>query len=252
MVANIFLADQLNFFIVFIFGQRPLFSYFAGPCNGPFRNTYLPYNSAHPHHCMKGLPYGQFLRIRRICGKTEDYEHHAALKAAQLNQHRYPKSLFIEAMHEAFSQNRADLLTNLSRKTPTPIEENIFLSTAYHKGSPDLQAESTWDLLGGSSTTCFIQDKTLNVGYRRPKSLKDLLVRAKLPKSQEPTDKASPRTTNCCTNPSCRYCKSLNTTGTIKSHTTSRSYSTREKADCTSNNLVYCISCKKCGKQYVG
>ena len=48
------------------------------------RNTYLPYDSAHPLNCMRGLPYGQFLRIRRICTKTSDFELHAAKKAAQL------------------------------------------------------------------------------------------------------------------------------------------------------------------------
>ena len=40
------------------------------------RNTYLPYDSAHPIHCMRGLPYDQFLRIRRICSKEEDFIHH--------------------------------------------------------------------------------------------------------------------------------------------------------------------------------
>ena len=28
---------------------------------------YLHYKSAHPRHCIRGIPYGQFLRIRRIC-----------------------------------------------------------------------------------------------------------------------------------------------------------------------------------------
>ena len=32
-------------------------------------NNYLPFHSAHPYHCKKGLPYGQYLRIRRICSK---------------------------------------------------------------------------------------------------------------------------------------------------------------------------------------
>ena len=40
--------------------------------------------------------------------------------------------------------------------------------------------------------------------------------------------------------------------GKIKSNTTGRMYTTRKNVDCTSNNLVYCISCKTCGKQYVG
>ena len=59
-----------------------------------FGNTYLPYTSAHPRPCMKGLPYGQFLRIRRICSDSEDFETHATKKAAKLLQHGYPKELF--------------------------------------------------------------------------------------------------------------------------------------------------------------
>ena len=35
------------------------------------RNNYLPFDSVHPYHCKKGLPYDQFLRIRRICSKEE-------------------------------------------------------------------------------------------------------------------------------------------------------------------------------------
>ena len=67
------------------------------------RNTYLPYNSAHPQHCMRGLPYGQFLRISRICSNNEDFEKHSAVKAAQLLQHRYPKELLVEGMLKAYS-----------------------------------------------------------------------------------------------------------------------------------------------------
>ena len=46
--------------------------------------------SAHPYHCKKGLPYGQFLRIRRICSKEEDYRHHCVEKAALLRQKDLP------------------------------------------------------------------------------------------------------------------------------------------------------------------
>ena len=35
--------------------------------------SYLHYRSAHPRHCIKGIPYGQFLRIRRICSDDADF-----------------------------------------------------------------------------------------------------------------------------------------------------------------------------------
>ena len=40
-------------------------------------HNYLQYTSAHPAHCKKGGPYGEFLRIRRNCHKPEDFEKHA-------------------------------------------------------------------------------------------------------------------------------------------------------------------------------
>jgi hypothetical protein len=35
-------------------------------------HMYLHYTSSHPKHCKTGLPYSQFLRIRRICTKMGD------------------------------------------------------------------------------------------------------------------------------------------------------------------------------------
>ena len=219
------------------------------------RNTYLPYNSAHPKHCVKGLPYGQFLRIRRICSENEDYIQHATKKAAQLIQRGYPKERLVESSIKAYNQDRDSLLKPKTNKDTTEKKEEIFLTTTYNRTFPGLrnQVESTWELLGRSSTTRHIGEKTLRVGYRRPKNLRDYLVKAKLPTTEEgkkQTEPSSPRAK--CDNTKCRYCSRLNKTGRVTSHTTGRSYTCMKNVDCTSNNLVYCINCKKCGKQYIG
>ena len=36
-------------------------------------NTILPFNSCHPRHCKRGIPYGQTLRLRRICSRDSDF-----------------------------------------------------------------------------------------------------------------------------------------------------------------------------------
>jgi hypothetical protein len=57
---------------------------------------------------------------------------------------------------------------------------------------------------------------------------------------------------NFCNRIPCRYCPRLNKTGEIKSTVTGKTYSTMKNISCRSSNLIYCITCKRCGKQYVG
>ena len=58
-------------------------------CKPTDMNNYLPYDLAHPPHCKKGLPYSQFLRLRRICSRDEDFLTNSAKKAAFLLQKKY-------------------------------------------------------------------------------------------------------------------------------------------------------------------
>ena len=221
------------------------------------RNNYLPFDSAHPYHCKKGLPYGQFLRIRRICSLESDFQKHCVRKAALLRQKGYPLSLLTDAYKRAKSKDQKELLrpNNKENKSGDKCEMSIFLTTTY---SPDFgglkhQVESTWDLLDRASTTRSLHNKGLTVGYRRPKNLRDILVQARLPSEValgHGEDKH--REDKTCKSKNCRYCPLLNKSGKIVANSTGRKYRTRHNVTCNSNNLTYCISCKRCGKQYVG
>ena len=57
---------------------------------------------------------------------------------------------------------------------------------------------------------------------------------------------------NKCKNRKCQFCPLLNRTGRIVSTHTGREYQCKKDVTCQSNNLIYCISCTKCSKQYVG
>ena len=56
----------------------------------------------------------------------------------------------------------------------------------------------------------------------------------------------------CWNEAKCRYCPKINKQGTIKSHSTQRTYVSKTNVNCQSSNLIYCIACKVCGVQYVG
>ena len=78
-------------------------------------------------------------------------------------------------------------------------------------------------------------------------------MRAKLPqpKSTDASEGKAPKRLPC-DNKSSRYCIRINRTGKIQSNATHKMHNAMHNVNCHSNNLVYCISYTKCGKQYVG
>ena len=50
----------------------------------------------------------------------------------------------------------------------------------------------------------------------------------------------------------CAHCRRLDHSGRIISHSTNRKYKCIKKGTCRSSNLIYCIECNLCQKQYVG
>ena len=88
------------------------------------------------------------------------------------------------------------------------------------------------------------------MAFRCPKSLQDYLVRAKLrPLDQTPRGN---RGTHKCTNNRCDVCNYLVVGDIFSSHVTGASYTVNHRLDCNSRYVVYLISCKVCGVQYVG
>ena len=50
----------------------------------------------------------------------------------------------------------------------------------------------------------------------------------------------------------CTHCKSINESTEFKDSSTNEVFSLKKDFDCTSENVLYLITCKKCNSQYVG
>ena len=151
------------------------------------------------------------------------------------------------------------LLLNPIPKEETTEEEpdKTFLITTFHPNfrECDKIVERNWDLLDKSNSTRPLLKLNMTKGNRRAKNLRDILVRARLPKITAVRDKPSKslrQTTNYCGKPHCQYCSIIDRSGRIFSIVTNKEYNTRSQVTCRSNNIVYCLICKQCGKQYVG
>ena len=212
-------------------------------------NNYLLYSSAHPPHCKRSIPYSQFLRIRRICTEKADFVKHCIDKSKHLLRRGYPHKLLKETFTQALKKDRGDLLkTHQREKGETP---NILITT-YNPGFNGLKevVKKNWDILGRSCTTREIHRRDLLPAFRRPKNLWDTLVRARLSKTV-PTERST-APCNPCNTRNCRYCPRINKTGRVTCTASNRSCVTKYNVTCKSSNLIYCLSCKRCGIQYMG
>lgn len=75
--------------------------------------------SFHPEHLRKGIPKGQFLRVRRNCTNDSDFKEEAADLTRRFQARGYPRKTISKAYITAKNTPRKDLLTPKPRKTNT-------------------------------------------------------------------------------------------------------------------------------------
>ena len=222
-------------------------------------HNYLNYNSAHPRHCRDGIPYSQFLRLKRICSKEETFTHQCREMSKNFIKADYPPIVISDAFARVFHSDRHTLLNpHLDEEKDDKEEDKTFLITTFHPNFKECDKiiERNWDLLDKSSSTRPLLKLNLIKGKRRAKNLRDILVRAILPRIRETNDRQKQHVVKAkqqpCNKAYCQYCQLINKSGIIRSIVTNKDYNTRSKVTCRSNNIVCCLCCNICGKHYVG
>ena len=234
-------------------------------CKPTDSHNYLLYSSEHPRHILRGIPYSQFLRVRRICSNLIDYRQNALMLASHFIRRGYPSRLVETAMQKAELQDRDSLiLKNIPKSTTSsntntgllaakePNTSTFYLVNTHNPTNPPIReiVESNWPLLDKSKTTRFLTDAKLIFGQRRNKNLSDQLVRAST-ETTDPTKRNIDRNT-CNRSKSCRYCPLIDKKGPLVSSKTGRKFKPLTEVNCQSSNLIYVITCKHCNIQYVG
>lgn len=222
-------------------------------------HSYLHFTSAHPSHTLKGGPYSQFLRLRRICSKEETFQMRGLEMIGHYLDRGYPKQILLHAMEKAHSMSREESLAIKPSHTQNEnlSDDELYLITQYNPKNPKFSQilAKNWNILACSAQLQHLSKMKVVCGSRRNKNLKDLLVRAKVQTTttgdrdlQPSADDRLPR----CTFRKCKYCPHFDRSLKVTSHSTGRLHSAKVKVDCKSNNLIYLLTCSKCGIQYVG
>ena len=256
-------------------------------------HNYLTYTSAHPQRCKEAIPYSQFLRVRRICTHFRDYQKHTLDLCRAFLQKGYPETLLTDLAVKVGKLDRQTLLRSKpNRGTREQSTTQVHLISTYNPSNNVLPkiAHSNWRDINNQACTRTLHNHKLICGYRRPKNVRELVSRAKVPErpgdniynpadpnhmppSLQPAaygrDRASaarptqtqpststqnpPRYRKDCHTPGhCQFCPLLNTTGWITSSQTGKHHVCMKNITCCTCNIVYAITCRICRIQYVG
>ena len=209
-------------------------------------HQFLHYDSCHPTHTKSSIIYSQGLRIRRLCSDDLSFERHMSNLGQWFGKRGYPKDLIdsqIKRVSERTTRNNENCNSGAGKKNV-----GVPLVLTYH---PRLSSfgkiiRKHLPQLYESPEVKTVFSKSPFVSFRKPCSLKSYLVRAKV----YPLE----RNVGCkgCGKKRCEVCRNVEASDSFTSNITGHSYKINHHLDCDDKCIIYLLTCKVCGIQYVG
>ena len=220
-------------------------------------HAYLLPQSCHPPHTFRSIPYSQTLRIRRICSEENKSKENVQKLEEYLKQRKYPETITSKSISKAKHPTREELL----QYKPPKNQKRTPLVVTYHPNLTSLPhiTRNNLHILHESEEMKSIFPEPPLISYRRCRSLRDLLVSAKVasnpppgPQSQHQDDKSLDTGSHKCNAKKCCVCPFMVDQSCFQSTTTGKKYPIGQHINCKSTWVIYLITCKKCKLQYVG
>ena len=208
--------------------------------------NYTPFNSAHPRHVLRNIPYNLARRVKGIVSNEEMLSTRMEELARRLRVKKYPRRLIDDAISSAMSIERKSILYPEPNNEVTDRKncpKSVFSVTNF---DPNIQHPSK--LMNGfltsfNNTRQEEKDKLkVNYSFRRCPSLKQLLMFRKPPNSC--------KVTKC--RGGCIICKNHIHTGSTLKLKTGVELRTNANFQCLSRNSIYIVVCDGCKEFYVG
>ena len=206
--------------------------------------------SCHPNHTKKGIPYSQALRIRHICSEEQFFIDRVGDLKTWLLARCYGGNEVDSQINRVRDKNRATLLdAKLKESDDRKIPLVLTYHPAMHKVCNILRQNQNLLLVDREHEAAF-KDKIF-VSFRRAKSLKDKVVRAKLPSiDAELLEKGNFRRNG---RRSCQICPLMREGDTFHNFDSTKSFKNfLGRYNCNSDHVVYLLQCESCNKKYVG
>ena len=206
--------------------------------------SYLHFSSFHPDHCKRAIPYSQFLPLRGLCSDDDDFLVKSREMMIFCTQRGYPLTSLKQDLRRVTTIGRPDVLTGSERGDTTV--DRVPLVITYHLFNIYIKQNllQNFRILSTDQQTRDIFPQPPVVAYKRDLSLRDILVHS--------TDSSSTKQPGslACQRPRCQTCEFINLLTDIGGPKST--FTIRDHFTYMSENLVYCISCRRCSHIYIG
>ena len=209
-------------------------------------HQYLHFKSCHPKQCKNNVPYNL---ARRICTIVSD----KVLKKKRLEElkdmlfaRHYPKEIIETGISKASALSKTELLQSKKKEedkiisfvhTYNPNNPNMF--QIIHDSLPIVQNDQI--LKTAFAGTKFISSK------RQSPSLKQILTKAAFSRNAHQIGGVKR-----CGDKRCKTCPHLNVTNKFPLGVNQTPFYIKFPFTCQTKNLIYCITCQGCKRQYIG
>ena len=193
--------------------------------------------SFHPKHTFKGLIKSQLIRFKRLSSSVEDYNTTCKILFSFLRKRGYNQSTLRKQQYGVWFNEQ----TNNRRQITT---ETIPIVVDYCKVGSEL-VRTYKKILSRDEATRGIRFIT---AYRNGRNLKQMLVKSRLT-----AERGKGGAFYGCSAVKCQACRlHAPPSKTCKITHNNTRYSVQGKINCNTRNIIYVVTCEKCGKQYVG
>ena len=221
-------------------------------------HMYLHPASCHPGHVKRSIAYSQAIRILNICTSRDTAMFRLEKLVENLTARGHSNFKVRKEVNKAIEyMDKPRPYPDPEAAARTPDRVNFVLT--YHPGLPDINKilRENHHILHLNKDLKAVVPAPPRLAFRKPQNLRDQLCRARLPSTEPRTDHhCGPCSDNVrrTRGPKCAICKLMPTQTSIKSASNGKisKLKLRNSADCTSNYVVYCLTCTLCNLQYVG
>lgn len=216
-------------------------------------NALLRADSAHPKHTIRGVPYGQFLRLKRLCSTPESFHREAHSMAQRFRNRGYGAALVNRALDKASTIPRHTLLQDKLHISPPSINIPVF-STPYSAEFNQIRKIVTkyLPILYNDAAFNNILSKGIKVVSRRAPTLGNSLSPSLVVSEQRKANWLNFKGNYKCGKKGCNYCSHIKKGKQVQSCTNGKVFNIASFIICNTQFIIYVITCDICQIQYVG